>query len=145
MGVYKFETCNAYFRTYHNVTADDLTRKAKAEVAELLKTKELKHVDLEQAWTDHLSRDWIRRAFTWRGQDESLRKLALQLADSRTPDEVPRSLARPVPGVGFRVIEWMGHPGPLRSRCRPRRGHSPHGGSPRGPGRAGSMLAAGRG
>ena len=108
MGVYKFETCSAYFRTYHNVTADALTRKAKAEVAELLKAKELKQVGLEQAWTDHLSRDWIRRAFTWRGQDESLRKLALQLADSRTPDEVPRLLARPVPGVGFRAIEWRG-------------------------------------
>ena len=71
-GVYKFETCSAYFRTYHNVTADALTRKAKAEVAELLKAKKLTPVDLEQAWTDHLSRDWIRRAFTWMGPGREL-------------------------------------------------------------------------
>ena len=37
-----------------------------------------------------------------------MRKLALQLADSRTPGEVPRLLARPIPGVGLRVVEWRG-------------------------------------
>eukprot|EP00974_Lingulodinium_polyedra_P041707 4005826-Lingulodinium_polyedra.AAC.1 len=43
---YGFETVSAYLRTYHNVSADALTRLDPSEVEEPLRSKGLQRVDL---------------------------------------------------------------------------------------------------
>lgn len=50
VSTYCFETPGADMRAYHDVTADAITRLAKAEVADLM----LARVDLEGAWSAHL-------------------------------------------------------------------------------------------
>ena len=53
-GVYRFEVFSSYFRTYHNITADALTRKTKLEVEALMSELHLTEVDLRPAWREHL-------------------------------------------------------------------------------------------
>jgi len=49
--VYGFETFSTFFRTYHNVTADAFTRKAKKELGAIKARHDLQLVDLRQAQT----------------------------------------------------------------------------------------------
>ena len=63
-GTYGFEVVSSFFRTYHNVTADALTRLAQQAVEELVRQEGLTLVDISGEWADHLERGWIRRAFT---------------------------------------------------------------------------------
>ena len=107
-GVYRFEVLSSFIRTYHNVTADALTRKTKSEVEALLKQLHLTEVDLKPAWKEHLERGWIRRAFTWKHQHEGMARTALQLASRRTPRSPPCELVPPRPGKMVRVCEWRG-------------------------------------
>ena len=107
-GVYHFEVLSSFFRTYHNITADALTRKTKLEVEALMKELRLTEVDLGPAWREHLERGWIRMAFTWKRQPGSMARTALQLASRRVPTSPPRELAPPRPGRLVRVCEWRG-------------------------------------
>ena len=71
----------AYIRTYHNETADDLTR---LDAAEVMKSKGL--TDLGNPTEDfvkYLNRGWIRRALLWSGQSDADKDQALRLADRR--------------------------------------------------------------
>ena len=58
-----FRTASAYLRTYHNVTADDLTRKGQAEIDELIQRFGLQRMAARPAWGDFADRGWARRAF----------------------------------------------------------------------------------
>ena len=64
---HSFQTISAYFRTYHNVTADSLTRNKCEEVDELLQRHGLTLLDAKLDWALHLDRDWTRRVLYWRG------------------------------------------------------------------------------
>ena len=75
-----FQTISAYFRTYHNVTADSLTRDKCEEVDELLRHHGLELLDAKPGWALHLDRDWTRRVLAWHGQDPGDHQVALQLA-----------------------------------------------------------------
>ena len=55
-----FRTLSAYFRTYHNVTADSLTRDQEAEVSELLAKHRLTLLDAKPDWALYLDRDWTK-------------------------------------------------------------------------------------
>eukprot|EP00974_Lingulodinium_polyedra_P053043 5097943-Lingulodinium_polyedra.AAC.1 len=99
---YQFGLNGSYTRTYHNVTADALTRLDAEAVDQLLQGRGLARVDLEPAWAAHLDRGWLRRAMVWDGQDGSDRQLALQLAEARAPAASPRAMA-PRPGSGPKV------------------------------------------
>ena len=104
---YGFSVSGNYARTYHNITADALTRCAAEDVEALLASKGLRQIDLVPAWEEHLSRGWIRRALTWDGQDGSDRQLALQLASGRSAPPLSAPLA-PRPSAPCRVVEWRG-------------------------------------
>jgi len=104
---YSFELRSTYFRTYHNVNSDAFTRLEDAEVEELRQRLGLTSVDLHDAWAQHLSRGWVRRALVWEGQDAGDTKTALQLSEKRIDRGLPRTLT----GPGHRtivVLEWRG-------------------------------------
>ena len=104
-----FLTISAYFRTYHNVTADSLTRDGCAEVDELLLRHGLEILDAKPDWALHLDRDWTRRVLAWQGQDPGDYQVAVQLADRRqgTPLPVsPTPLPAPRPGEQLHITEW---------------------------------------
>ena len=113
-GTYGFQVASAYFRTYHNVTADGLTRKLKEETQGMLSSMGLLEVDLREAWEDHAARGWARRAFVWTNQDDGARQVALQLAEKRAQRGVPRHLDKAPAGAGITLVEWMGHAGAPR-------------------------------
>ena len=77
---HSFQTLSAYFRTYHNVTADSLTREHCEEVDALLLRHDLTLLDAKPDWVLHLDRDWTRRVLSWSGQDSADCQVAHQLA-----------------------------------------------------------------
>ena len=80
----------AYIRTYHNETADDLTR---LDAAEVMKSKGLKDLgNPTEDFVKYLSRGWIRRALLWSGQSNADKEQALRLADRRENPAIPCEL-----------------------------------------------------
>ena len=136
--VYNFETFSAFFRTYHNVTADAFTRKAKEELEELTKQHDLEVVDLRPAWSSHLDRGWMRRALVWDGQEGNDRETAMQLAEKRSQ---PERIARPIagtaaamrPGKELKVVEWRGTLGNLATAAARNGAHAWMLPAPKGP------------
>ena len=76
-----FRIVSAYLRTYHNVTADDLTRDDPKEVAKAKGLEKLPTVD----WSHFFSRGWTKRSILWEGQLDQDTDTALQLAYRRSP------------------------------------------------------------
>jgi len=105
---YGFELISAYFRTYHNITADSFTRLAAEDQVALRAKHALEQVDLREAWAQHLDRGWVRRALVWKGQAEIDTQLALQLAACRSPPARWKSPTAPRPGRVLHVLEWRG-------------------------------------
>ena len=99
----RFRLHGAFVRTYHNVTADALTRE---EATEVLKEKGLTELKgAVESLTVQLDRGWQRRALIWAGQDDADARQALKLAERRnTPGETPRSLDTDNL-LGFRVLD----------------------------------------
>ena len=106
---HSFQTISAYFRTYHNVTADSLTRDKCGEVDELLQRHGLELLDAKPDWALHVDRDWTRRVLAWHGQDRGDHQVALQLAERRQGRSLPATptpLPVPRPGERFHALEW---------------------------------------
>ena len=106
---HSFQTISAYFRTYHNFTADSLTRDKCEEVDELLQRHGLELLDAKPDWALHLDRDWTCRVLAWHGQDPGDHQVALQLAERRQGFPLPATptpLPVPRPGERFHVSEW---------------------------------------
>jgi hypothetical protein len=78
--IHHFGVHSEYWRTYHNIIADALTRQ---DADTVMKSKGLRRLDVEETWKLHLSRGWQRRALIWAGQPQGDRRVALQLADRR--------------------------------------------------------------
>ena len=99
----RFRLHGAFVRTYHNVTADALTRE---EATEVLKQKGLTELKgAMDSLTVQLDRGWQRRALIWAGQDDADARQALRLAERRkAPGETPRSLDTDNL-LGFRVLD----------------------------------------
>ena len=106
--VYQFQTISAWLRTYHNVTADELTRESRDIIEGIRDSKGLEEIDLLPAWAQHLDRGWVRRALVWEGQDETERQVALQLAAKRDKSCVPLQVIDRTPGKTVHVHEWKG-------------------------------------
>ena len=77
----------AYIRTYHNETADDLTR---VEAVAVMRAKGLQDLgNPTQEFVQYLHRGWVRRALLWAGQSDADREQALRLADRRGSFQIP--------------------------------------------------------
>ena len=102
---HSFRFCGAYVRTYHNVTADDLTRK---EPAQVMKEQGLSPLEnAAEALRVYLERGWVKRALVWAGQADADRCQALRLADRRSGDTHP-FLTQPKPGLDLTSVDLSG-------------------------------------
>ena len=97
-GVHGLHVRGAYLRTYHNQTADDLTR---LEPGEVMKNLGLERIEVPSDWSKVLEEAWVKRALLWLGQPEADRGMALQLAERRAGPQMPRAL----PALRWRVWE----------------------------------------
>ena len=99
---HSFRVCSAYVRTYHNITADDLTRKDPQEV---MQEKGLAALEgAGEALQVYLERGWIRRALVWAGQADADRCQALKLADRRNGRTHP-FLLQPKAALNIRSLD----------------------------------------
>lgn len=90
-GRYRFRTLAFYIRTYHNVTADWVSREFKAIVEGELQAKGWTKVDPVEGWGDYLS-DALRGVYRWPGDTGGL-----QVRGARSQDPI----YRPVVAEGF--------------------------------------------
>ena len=97
-GVYGLQIRGAYLGTYHNQTADDLTR---LDPEEVITRQGLSRVEVPADWSFVLEEAWHRRALLWLGQPDSDRQVALQLAAWRVGPAPPRAM----PAYGWTVHE----------------------------------------
>ncbi|CAE7689640.1 unnamed protein product [Symbiodinium sp. CCMP2592] len=65
-----------YIRTYHNVVADDLTRK---HVPDVLRENNLERIEGRGTMVELLDRSWANRALLWATMEDDDRGIALQL------------------------------------------------------------------
>ena len=80
-------THGAFLRTYHNKTADALTRE---DAAEVMKSSHLEPIPgAEEALRLHLERGWTRRALLWAGQADADKGQALRLSQRRVDSPLP--------------------------------------------------------
>ena len=98
-----FRVFGAFLRTYHNVTADALTREDAERVMSQRGLEEL--LGAREALTTQLNRGWQRRALIWAGQDDADSRQALKLAERRYPELVKSSPPEMSNLLGFRVID----------------------------------------
>ena len=90
-GRYRFRTLAFYIRTYHNVTADWVSRESKSTVEGELQAKGWTKVDPVEGWGDYLS-DALRGVYRWPGDAGGL-----QVRGARSKDPI----YRPVIAEGF--------------------------------------------
>ncbi|CAE7534713.1 unnamed protein product, partial [Symbiodinium sp. CCMP2592] len=97
-GVHGLQVRGAYLRTYHNQTADDLTR---LDPDRVMEQQRLTRLSVPDDWGRVLGEAWHRRALLWVGQPDSDRQMALQLAARRIGPAPPRAM----PAFGWKVHE----------------------------------------
>ena len=90
-GRYRFRTMAFYIRTYHNVTADWVSRESKAVVEGDLQTRGWTKVAPVEGWGDYLS-DALRGVYRWPGETGGL-----QVRGARAKNPI----YRPVIAQGF--------------------------------------------
>lgn len=78
---HSFRVHGAYLRTYHNITADDLTRRDPQEVMAKAGLTEMQNPS-EHLWA-YLQRGWVKRALVWSCQTDEDRAQAYKLAERR--------------------------------------------------------------
>ena len=106
--VYGFVVRSVYLRTYHNTTADNITRWKKSEIEKIAKLYGLNELSVREQWQSFVQRGWMRRAFTWNGQPDGDKRIALQLAEKTDLKRI-RGLEAPLPGLNVTVVElWPG-------------------------------------
>lgn len=91
---YRFRTLAFYIRTYHNVTADWVSRESKEVVEKELLSQGWKKVEPAEEWPGYL-RDALRGVYRWPGDPGGT---AMQVRGTRERLEVPRY--RPVEAKG---------------------------------------------
>ena len=102
---HSFRVCGAYVRTYHNVTADDLTR---LDPAQVMEDRGLEKIEgAAEALQVYLERDWIKRALVWAGQADADRCQALRLADRRSGDTHPL-MRQPMSALYIKNLDLSG-------------------------------------
>ena len=108
--VYGFRVYRAYIRTYHNRTADDLTR---LDPRLVFQREGLQEIENMSAYFQVLlDRGWYRRALIW-STEKTHQQVALQLSRLResAPERVPEGLAMAL--LDKICVEWdcdyMGH------------------------------------
>lgn len=112
---HSIRTQGAFLRTYHNTTADALTREDARRV--MLASGLTPLEGAAEALQIYLERGWTRRALLWAGQADADRGQALRLhVRTKIPfDNSPRSLRRVQTTAGFeRAGDWG-----ERSQIRP--------------------------
>ena len=93
----------AYIRTYHNETADDLTR---VEAKAVMRNKGLKDLGKpSEEFVQYLSRGWVRRALLWAGQSDADQEQAMRLADRRGEPQGPVELQPPSELLDFTILD----------------------------------------
>lgn len=102
---YGFVVVAGWWRTYHNVDADYITRCSEEEYKEYIQTKNLGEVDIlegiQQALEDS---ERYGPCFLWGKEDGDDRALQIQLRERRVSRQVQRSVK--VPWASFAVAEW---------------------------------------
>ncbi|CAE7868156.1 unnamed protein product, partial [Symbiodinium necroappetens] len=93
-----------YIRTYHNVAADDLTRRPPEEV---LRENKLERAQASEHLQELLNRPWARRALIWSTMEDDDRSAALQLSIRRNPPGPPAGVTGP---LKLRVFEFAEGP-----------------------------------
>ena len=114
--VYGFRVHFAYIRTYHNTTADALTRNDSPP--QLMEEKGLSNLEgVEGFLLRLLSRGWLKRAFLWTAQRDVARDVALQLALHRSGTPLPGAMEGTFeePLLHLKVAEWR--PGLAKYSC----------------------------
>ena len=101
---YSIRTQGAFLRTYHNQTADALTREDAEDVMTAAGLEPMSGA--EEALKVYLERGWTRRALLWAGQADADRGQALRLAQRRNTSTIPPAVSddsRPL--LKFEVLE----------------------------------------
>ena len=101
---YSIRTQGAFLRTYHNQTADALTREDAENVMTAAGLEPMSGA--EEALKVYLERGWTRRALLWAGQADADRGQALRLAQRRNTSTIPPAISddsRPL--MKFEVLE----------------------------------------
>ena len=97
-----FDILPTYLRTYHNVTADFLTRSTDEECARHMRDLGLEFVDTTETWKEMAQRGWEDRMCVVLNMDVEDAALAVQLKERRTA----RLIERPLPAMdGARLVE----------------------------------------
>ena len=98
-----FRLHGAFVRTYHNVTADALTRE---DAEEVMRKKGLTMMpDAEKSLRVQLDRGWQRRALIWAGQDDADARQALRLSERRNNNCAVLPNPSSCNLLGFRVLD----------------------------------------
>ena len=102
---YNFTVVSGWWRTYHNVHADFITRCTQAEFEDFVKEKGLQVLDISAAIHGALE-DSARygACFLWGPEKEGDRALQLQLRERRVSKQIQRELE--IPWKAFAVKEW---------------------------------------
>jgi hypothetical protein len=92
--LHRFEIVGTFLRTYHNFTADAITRMDSDSLDALVKSKGLTRLAALVDLRAHMPKVWSARSLIWAGQSENQRRVALQLSSRRegtplTPCLVP--------------------------------------------------------
>ncbi|CAK9114808.1 unnamed protein product [Durusdinium trenchii] len=102
---YNFTVVSGWWRTYHNVHADFITRCTQEEFEGFVKEKGLQVLDISAAIHGALE-DSVRygACFLWGPEKEGDRALQLQLRERRVSKQIQRELE--IPWKAFAVKEW---------------------------------------
>ena len=88
---HSIRTQGAFLRTYHNITADALTRDDASKV--MLESGLTPLEGAAEALQIYLERGWTRRALLWAGQADADRGQALRLAERRSLSTIPQGVS----------------------------------------------------
>ena len=70
---FSIEVNSSFIRTYHNVTADALTRESRGEIESLFHRNGLERVDLHERW-----REWLKKGLDMRAKRKPHKFLKLK-------------------------------------------------------------------
>ena len=104
---WKIQVLAGWWRTYHNVDADYITRCTDEEFAELLTRKGWQEEDVKPAVAQALQDTRLFGPCFLYGADEQDRVLLMQLREKRMNRQLQKGPSVPWPSI--RVVEWRAH------------------------------------